>query len=149
MYGLQHLFDDKFLQVVNRLVASWLSKFVINRLATDCFNKLQQVCKWHVETSQILIDKTDTFVALLTSFNKPVKLTTCNEYEAWWPCNSSSIGGRVSLNSWFAINLSGCARQCQPPTPAGSDNATNQIFYCVVPPTWPPWRQMQTINTFT
>ena len=22
----------------------------------------------------------------------------------------------------------------------------NNIFYCVVPPAWPPWRQMQTIN---
>ena len=48
--------------------------------------------------------------------------------------------------SWFAINLSGCTRQCQPPTPAGSDNWTNNIFFCVIPPTWPPWRQMQTTN---
>ena len=40
--------------------------------------------------------------------------------------------------SWFAINLSGCGTQCQPPTPAGSDNGTNKIFLCVVPPTWPP-----------
>ena len=29
-------------------------------------------------------------------------------------------------------------RQCQPPMPAGSDNATNNLFFCVVPPTWPP-----------
>ena len=29
--------DDK---VVNRLVASWLSKLVIHRLAASCFNKL-------------------------------------------------------------------------------------------------------------
>ena len=50
-------------------------------------------------------------------------------------------------NSWFAINLSGCGTQCQPPTPAGSDNGTNKIFLCVVPPTWPPYRQMQTINS--
>ena len=41
-------------------------------------------------------------------------------------------------NSWFAINLLGCGTQCQPPTPAGSDNGTNKIFLCVVPPTWPP-----------
>ena len=41
-------------------------------------------------------------------------------------------------NSWFAINLSGCCRQWQPPTPAGSDNGTNNIFFCILPPTWPP-----------
>ena len=36
----------------------------------------------------------------------------------------------VSLaNSWFAINLSGCGTQCQPPTPAGSDNGTNKLFF--------------------
>ena len=40
--------------------------------------------------------------------------------------------------SWFAINLSGYGEQCQPPTPAGSDNGINNIFLCVVPPTWPP-----------
>ena len=57
-------------------------------------------------------------------------------------------GRKITAYSWFAINLSGCAGQCQPPTPAGSDNAPNNIlFCCVVPPTWPPWRQMQTINT--
>ena len=44
----------------------------------------------------------------------------------------------VLLYSWFAINLSGCGTQCQPPTPAGSDNGTNKIFLCVVPPIWPP-----------
>ena len=43
-----------------------------------------------------------------------------------------------SSNTWFAINLSGCGTQCQPPTPAGCDNGTNKIFLCVVPPTWPP-----------
>ena len=43
-----------------------------------------------------------------------------------------------SQNSWFAISLSGCGGQCQPPTPAGSDNGINNIFLCVVPPTWPP-----------
>ena len=36
--------------------------------------------------------------------------------------------GRRSNYSWFAINLSGCGKQCQPPTPAGSDNGTNNIF---------------------
>ena len=40
--------------------------------------------------------------------------------------------------SWFVINLSGCGGQCQPPTLAGSDNEINNIFLCVVPPTWPP-----------
>ena len=43
--------------------------------------------------------------------------------------------------SLFAINLSRCGRQCQPPTPAGSENRTSNIFFCVVSPTWPPWRQ--------
>ena len=36
----------------------------------------------------------------------------------------------------------GDPRQCQPPTPARSYNGTNNIFFCVVPPTWPPRRQM-------
>ena len=48
--------------------------------------------------------------------------------------------------SWFAINHSECGGQCQPPTPAGSDNGINNIFFCFVPPTWLAWRQMQTIN---
>ena len=39
--------------------------------------------------------------------------------------------------SWFAINLWGCGSQCQLPTPAGTDSVTNNIFFCVVPPTWP------------
>ena len=43
--------------------------------------------------------------------------------------------------------LSECGRQCQPPTPAGSNNRINNKFICVVPPTWPPWRQIQTINS--
>ena len=34
------LLTTSLLQVVNKLVASWLSKLVINRLATSCFNKL-------------------------------------------------------------------------------------------------------------
>ena len=51
-----------------------------------------------------------------------------------------------SSNSWFAISLSGYGGQCQPPTPAGSNNGINDIFFCVIPPTWPPRRQMQTIN---
>ena len=41
-------------------------------------------------------------------------------------------------NSCFAINLWGCGRQCQPPTPAGSNNETNNIFFCVIPPIWLP-----------
>ena len=45
------------------------------------------------------------------------------------------------------MSFSGCGGQCQPPTPAGSNNGINNIFLFVVPPTWPPWRQMQTINT--
>ena len=40
--------------------------------------------------------------------------------------------------SWFTINPSGYGGQCQPPTPAESDNGINNIFLCVVPPTWPP-----------
>ena len=39
----------------------------------------------------------------------------------------------IFLNSWFAINLSGYGGQCQPPTPAGSDNGINNIFLYVVP----------------
>ena len=53
----------------------------------------------------------------------------------------------IHSNSRFAINLSGYGGQCQPPTSAGSDNGINNIFFCVVPPTWPPYRQMQTIKT--
>ena len=52
---------------------------------------------------------------------------------AEWPFYSFLI-----LWFWFAINSSGCARQCQPLTPAGSDNAANNIFFCVVLITWPP-----------
>ena len=37
-----------------------------------------------------------------------------------------------SISAW------GCGGQCQPPTPAGSDNGINNIFFCVVPSTWPP-----------
>ena len=44
------------------------------------------------------------------------------------------IGDLNCKYSWFAINLSGWAKQCQPPTPAESDNAPNNICYCVVPP---------------
>ena len=47
-------------------------------------------------------------------------------------------------NSWFAISLLGCGGQCQPPTPAGSNNGINDIFLCVVPQM--PWRQIQIIN---
>ena len=49
----------------------------------------------------------------------------------------SKIWPRV-LGPWFAIILSGSGRQCQPPTPAGSDSGTNNIFFYVTPPTWPP-----------
>ena len=35
--------------------------------------------------------------------------------------------------SWFTINPPGCGRQCQPLTPARSDNGTCNIFVCVVP----------------
>ena len=51
--------------------------------------------------------------------------------------------------SWFAINLSGCARQCQPPTPAGSDNGINNIFYCVVPPTLTMFWLIKVLVSFT
>ena len=57
------------------------------------------------------------------------------------------IGDLNCKYSWFAINLSGWAKQCQPPTPAESDNAPNNICYCVVPPTWPPRCQMETTNS--
>ena len=40
--------------------------------------------------------------------------------------------------SWFAINLWGCGRQCQPSAPTGPNNGTNNIFACVIPWTWPP-----------
>ena len=50
------------------------------------------------------------------------------------------------MYSYFAINLLGCGGQCQPRTPAGSGNGINNMFLCVVPPTWLPSRQMQTIN---
>ena len=46
--------------------------------------------------------------------------------------------GKLNLYSWFAINLSGCSGQCQPPKPAGYDNGINNMFFCAVPPTWPP-----------
>ena len=49
-----------------------------------------------------------------------------------------AVGVESKSYSWFAINLSGCGRQCQPPTPAGSNNGTNNIFFCVIPPIWPP-----------
>ena len=42
--------------------------------------------------------------------------------------------------SWFAISLSGCGRQCQSATPAGSDSGTNNILFCVISPTWLPSR---------
>ena len=36
---------------------------------------------------------------------------------------------QILHNSWFAINLSGCGRQWQLPTPAGSNIITNNIFF--------------------
>ena len=56
--------------------------------------------------------------------------------------------GPLYMYSWFAINLLECGGQCQPRTPAGSDSGINDIFLGVVPPTWPPCRQMQTINMY-
>ena len=61
------LLTTGMLQVVNRLVASWLSKLVIHRLAASCFNKLLQVCKWQVATSLIL-----TSLLQLDESDKPV-----------------------------------------------------------------------------
>ena len=43
-------------QVVSRLIANLLSKHVVHRLATSCFNKLWQVCEWQVATSLIFTD---------------------------------------------------------------------------------------------
>ena len=37
----------------------------------------------------------------------------------------------------------GMRRQCQPPTPARSDNSTNNIFFSVIPPTWLPGHYIQ------
>ena len=36
--------------------------------------------------------------------------------------------GKSRVNSWFAINLLGCGKQCQPPTLARSDNGTKGRF---------------------
>ena len=44
------------LQVVNRLDASLLSRFLIHKL--HCFNNLQQVCKHQVASSLFFIDMT-------------------------------------------------------------------------------------------
>lgn len=57
------------LQVVNRLVLSWLPKHVVHRLAKSYFDKLQQVCEWQVVTSLIFtdllqLDEMDKFVEI-------------------------------------------------------------------------------------
>ena len=86
-----------------------------------------------------------TFFYIATTVRKPIagnyRVSKKNWSLSYWTTLRT-----YCWNSWFAINLSGCGGQCQTPTPTESDNGINKIFLCVVPPTWPPWRQMQTTN---
>lgn len=55
--------------------------------------------------------------------------------------NVSLILGLLSSSCMDVADIS------QPPTPTGCYNATNNIFFCVIPPTWPARRYLQTIKS--
>ena len=51
-------------------------------------------------------------------------IVKCSIYSPKSPKVINNNNSTCMIYSWFAINLWGCGRQCQPPTPAVSDNVT-------------------------